>query len=351
VGHMNLRFLLPWNCIALLSGAKNFRDNPYIGSPLLNRWGLHLWRKKLAHALARRYRASFGKNLNEKHRNSYDNNGYIVEHDFLSAIQQKELARELRQHALPMLEMMQAPAVTRRAYLDEASCVGMPATLALLRHPLPRALLQYVAGYKGQPVIALQCIQSDAAKDGVQDPQTVWHTDTFHSTAKAWLFLHDVGSESGPFAYVPGSHALSPLRCEWEQASSETAARHPNALHAKGSWRASEEEILEMGYASPFTATVPSNTLVVADTGGFHRRTESQRHTVRIEIYYSLRRNPFFAGWLPSPLSLPYVRSSWAYWFTKICNAMHQHGLRVWTPATNIGLHASEQLLLKLEDD
>jgi hypothetical protein len=38
---------------------------------------------------------------------------------------------------------------------------------------------------------------------------------------------------------------------------------------------------------------VPGNTLVVADTYGFHNRAPSDRPTVRTEIHGHLRRNPF----------------------------------------------------------
>ena len=42
------------------------------------------------------------------------------------------------------------------------------------------------------------------AVDGLSDPQTDLHTDTFHPTVKAWLFLTDVAPETMPFVYVPG---------------------------------------------------------------------------------------------------------------------------------------------------
>ena len=51
--------------------------------------------------------------------------------------------------------------------------------------------------------------------------------------------------------------------------------------------------------------TVGANTLVVADTHGFHARSPSPEDTTRIEIYGSLRRNPFLPVPLPSPASLP----------------------------------------------
>ena len=39
--------------------------------------------------------------------------------------------------------------------------------------------------------------------------------------------------------------------------------------------------------------SVPANTLIVADTSGFHRRTPSSRPTRRVEVYATLRRTPF----------------------------------------------------------
>ena len=47
----------PFWVLALLTGAKSFADNPILGSQRLNASGLHVWRLKLAHALARSRRA------------------------------------------------------------------------------------------------------------------------------------------------------------------------------------------------------------------------------------------------------------------------------------------------------
>ena len=45
---------------------------------------------------------------------------------------------------------------------------------------------------------------SAALVPGLPDPQTDLHTDTFHPTVKAWLFLTDVAADAMPFVYVPG---------------------------------------------------------------------------------------------------------------------------------------------------
>ncbi|MBS7807551.1 phytanoyl-CoA dioxygenase family protein [Variovorax sp. PCZ-1] len=344
---VNISFFFPWHWMALLTSAKNFRDNPVIGSPALNRRGLHLWRKRWAHSLAARRRRKLGVMLPLELKQSCDRDGMIKIADFLSPQQWQSLLQEVHDHTLPMLEMAQPPALTRRAYLDAVSCKNMPVTTALLTHPLLHHLMQYIAGYPGQAVIALQCIHSDAPTTDASDPQTMWHTDTFHSTAKAWLLLHDLAADQGPFAYIPGTHKLTLERQTWEQSQSVMASRHSVPMHAKGSWRASEQELSAMGYAQTFTAALPANTLIVADTGGFHRRTPCVRPTARVEIYLSLRRTPFFAGLFPSLLSLPWIKKTWARKYTQLSHSMHRHGFKVWTPAPDFGLLASEKQLIE----
>jgi hypothetical protein len=48
-----------------------------------------------------------------------------------------------------------------------------------------------------------------------------------------------------------------------------------------------------MGLPPPVALAVPANTLVVADTFGFHARGPSVRPTRRVEIWAYGRRNPF----------------------------------------------------------
>ncbi len=48
-----------------------------------------------------------------------------------------------------------------------------------------------------------------------------------------------------------------------------------------------------MGLPAPVAVTVPANTLVLADTVGFHRRGEAQNTTPRRAIYIFMRTNPF----------------------------------------------------------
>jgi hypothetical protein len=128
---------------------------------------------------------------------------------------------------------------------------------------------------------------------GPADPQTVLHADTFHPTVKAWLFLTDVAEEAGPFTYVPGSHRLSPERLDWERRMSLAARHSPNAEIRQGSFRIDQADLPSLGLPQPRSFAVPGNTLVVADTFGFHARGPSNRPSLRVEIWAYGRRSPF----------------------------------------------------------
>lgn len=48
-----------------------------------------------------------------------------------------------------------------------------------------------------------------------------------------------------------------------------------------------------MGFPEPVRMAVPANTLVIADTHGFHGRTPSAKPTTRVELHGHFRSNPF----------------------------------------------------------
>jgi hypothetical protein len=53
------------------------------------------------------------------------------------------------------------------------------------------------------------------------------------------------------------------------------------------------DELAAIGLPPARAFAVPANTLVVADTYGFHARGPSARPTMRVEVWASGRRNPF----------------------------------------------------------
>jgi hypothetical protein len=288
----------------LLTGAKSFMDNPLIGSPTLNAWGLHARRVKLAHDLAEARRRRLARLVSDADRAAFDRDGFVLRRDFLPAEHFARLLAELRNHRGAVREQIQGNAATRRMALDPATLARLPALAALLRRPDWRGLLRYAGSYNAEPLFYVQTILSHA-RLGPDDPQCDLHADTFHPAVKAWLFLTDVPADEGPFTYVAGSHRLTPARLEWEHRRSLGMATEPNRLSRRGSLRVRPDELPGLGLPPPTAFVVPANTLVVADMFGFHARGPSARPTRRVEIWASDRRNPFLPWTGPDPWAIP----------------------------------------------
>ena len=104
-----------------------------------------------------------------------------------------------------------------------------------------------------------------------------------------------------PFVYVPGSHRLTPQRLDWERRMAIAASGGPPQNPHKLVRAIAPETLAALGLPPPRAIAVPANTLVVADTFGFHARGPSARPTTRVEIWAMGRRNPFlpWAGFDP----------------------------------------------------
>ena len=122
----------------------------------------------------------------------------------------------------------------------------------------------------------------EADKDENQD----MHVDTFHSTTKGWLYLDDVELKDGPLTYLKGSNVIDKWRLKFEY-------RNSLKFDSAGSWRISQDES-ETIFGPEQKFTVPENTLVIADTMGFHRRGDAEKGVSRDTIHFSARKSPFF---------------------------------------------------------
>lgn len=278
--------------VQLASGAKSFRANPLLRNAWLNQRGLHMARVRLARTMAERRRQRLAASVGAGEIADYTRDGYVVRRNFLPPELFAEIRRDLDAHPLPSWERREGATVTRRASLDRPDIGGRPALAAFLDDSRLFDLMRYVAGCGGEPLVHVQTViaEPDPSRP---DPQNTLHMDTFHSTAKAWLYLQDVRPEDGPLLYVPGSHLMTPERFAWERDLSMRASQDADPEIAAGSFRIDRETVLRLGYREPVAMTVPANTLVVADTHGFHARCASTRPTHRSELYATLRRNPF----------------------------------------------------------
>lgn len=297
--------LWPWWTFQLATGAKSFVDNPLIGSRRLNEAGLHVARLKLAHRMAWSRRRRLAHLIDPADRAAFDRDGFVMKPGFLPPESFARLRDQVDRYRGPAREMVQGDTVTRRLALGPHALDAIPEARILLDNAEWRGLTRYIGTYDSAPLCSIQTILA-GRYPGSEDPQLSLHADTFHPTVKAWLFLHDVALEDGPLTYVPGSHQLTPERLRWERDVS-LRAYAAERLTARGSFRIDESQLSELRLPPPHSFAVPANTLVVADTCGFHARGRASHASTRVEIWAYGRRNPFvpWAGF--DPMSMQWI--------------------------------------------
>ena len=283
---------LPLHCLQLFTGCKSFRDNPILGSWILNLAGLHVARVFVAAAVTRFRFLCLSCFASREQRTSYLRDGFLKIENFLPPEEFEKLKNEVKGVDGDVRQCVQGDTLTQRILLDDSTLDRLPACSSLLADQTFSRLMRFAAARNTSPVYYLQCIRSNAI-EGAPDPQRNLHSDTFHSTMKAWLFLDNVTDENGPFTYVPGSHRLSFKRLKWEYQQSLSGSRLKDSYGARGSLRIDESELPELGLPQPLAFRVPSNTLIVGDTHGFHRRGVATQVSSRMEIWAFSRTNPF----------------------------------------------------------
>jgi Phytanoyl-CoA dioxygenase (PhyH) len=292
LAHVRRAAMTPLWIAQLATGVKSFERNGVIGSRRLNKWGLHTARVTIAHRLASRRRQRLTGLVSRQDKEAFERDGFVVRPNLLPAEQFAALVAEIRAYRGPLREISEGDTIMRKIALDGKTLAEIPGLRAVLQAPGWRGLIRYAGSRDAEPVVWVQSILRHACA-GPDDPQTALHADTFHPTVKAWLFLTDVAEDTGPFTYVPGSHRLTTERLAWESRMSLAASRSSNAEVRQGSFRIDPAELRSLGLPQPRAFAVSANTLVVADTFGFHARGPSVRPSLRVEIWAYGRRSPF----------------------------------------------------------
>ena len=139
------------------------------------------------------------------------------------------------------------------------------------------------------------------------DPQYRFHTDTFHPVCKMWIYLDDIGPDDGPLTLVAGSHLATEKRLKWDYETSLMTrgsalwSRRVQINSKPGAFRVlegstEEEELQELkriGYNDIVRLTGAANTLVIANTHGFHKRGEASPGTIRQQLTVQYRSKAF----------------------------------------------------------
>ena len=284
--------LSPLHLLGVLTRAKSFEANPILGSRWLNTHGLHAARVRLAHRVATRRRAYLESLISAPDREAFARDGFVLRSNFLPAETFAALLAEIKTYRGSAQQIAQGSTINRKLAVGPAAVAAIPSLRALLTSPDWRGLIRYIGSRDADPAVFIQTIIRRPG-EGAEDPQTFLHADTFHPTVKAWFFLTDVAEDGGPFVYVPGSHRLTPERLAWERKMSIDARRSANRETREGSFRLAAAELPALGLPPPRVFAVPANTLVVADTFGFHARGPSLRPSMRVEIWALGARSPF----------------------------------------------------------
>lgn len=307
----------PLDLLALASSAKSFRDNPIIGSPWLNRRGLHVARRVIADRLGAFRRRQLKGLISEADRRDFERDGFLVKPGFLDEATFRALHDEIVNLKADAREAVIGDLLTRLIPLDSITLRELPTARKVLADKRYLGILDYIGSFRRRPHLYIQTVFSRVC-EAPPDVQSFYHSDTFHPTVKAWLFLDDVAADGVPFTYVPGSHRLNRRRLAWERKTSIGAWNAGDRLTAEGSFRFSERDIAHLGYGEPRPLPVAANTLVVADTSGIHRRGVSAGQARRVSIWAYARANPFLP-WVGGDLvALPLVgghalRVYWAF--------------------------------------
>ena len=307
--------LMPFWLGQLLTAEKSFERNAIIGSRWLNQHGLHTARVKAAHRLAAARRRRLAHLVSDADRATLDRDGFIVKRDFLPPALFSDLVSQVRRLHAAARQIVEGDTITRRIALEPRVLAQVPAARQLLAMPDYRNLIRYSGASAAAPMLYIETILTRAV-EGSSDPQTLLHADTFHPTVKAWLYLNDEASESLPFLYVPGSHRATPERLEWERRMSLAAPHSPNAENRQGSFRIDPQDLAQLGLPAPSVIPKLPNTLIVADTFGFHARGVSEHSMSRVEIWAFGRRNPFlpWVGLDPWSIDALGLRKPVLYW-------------------------------------
>jgi Phytanoyl-CoA dioxygenase (PhyH) len=277
---------LPW--------LRTFTSDKIVKSKWLNGWGLQVMRMKLAQKKYERKHVTIPPQY-ENDIKYFQENGILQLNDFLPLDEFNKLKEEVL--AIKSSEPWQE---TGKEFGPNMLYMFDLYTLSPQKYPL---LYKFFSNQKLNDIFSIvEKRKIDIANkeiiagfqylvqgpdNGKHDPETDLHADTFFNTHKAWLYLDDVALANGPFTFVPKSHNI------YLEGRLEKEKNYSLDITSKGSRRVEKKELDELGLEEKIY-TCKANTLVIANTLGYHRRLRGLDGHDRLTIALSARSNPFF---------------------------------------------------------
>lgn len=261
-----------------------------IDDPLLNRLGLQVWRTIAAHVAARMRRRGSG-SVSAEHARSLRLDGCVEIPDFLPPedfeVVRAAAERALADERVPRDQLAQGANTLDVVWRTDLGPEDRTALDRFFTDPAVLALGARAERIRLEPGAGRCVIQRLIQHEGEPDLEASVHSDTFHPTHKMWLYLTDVHESDGPLVYYPGSHRLS-----W---TSLRAIYRESVTTNDGSRRIPAGEIASRSL-EPRVFTSQANTLVLADTFGYHGRIQGRPPGHRVALQIELRPDPFRRG-------------------------------------------------------
>lgn len=136
-------------------------------------------------------------------------------------------------------------------------------------------------------------VQRLVNQPGNGDIQKVCHSDVFYPCVKYWYFPDAVEEDQGPFLFAKNSVELTYERLDFHYRESvavvnDTWDQRRNKGHGEGSFRAIDNDLHDMDLKlEPITCK--PNTLVIANTSGFHCRGDAKQKHIRSALHGAIR--------------------------------------------------------------
>lgn len=265
-------------------------DQKLVSSPMLNRLGLQVMRSTLAHGLysLRAYPTPPEVQADVR---TLQRDGILILPDFLPQEQFDRLHTEFFETAAQHLDrfmVLDNINLYQVGYAHELGPELIPNTFAFMSNARLRGIFE---GAEKRPwdvffqLAGLEIVTYGAS--GKPDPQITMHSDSFYHTHKAWLYMEDVTVENGPLAVIKGTNRLTLDQIPYIYA-------HSNRTGEDASRRILPQE-LERPQMQETLVTCKKNTLVIANTHAYHRRTQGVDGAKRYAVHIMARAKPFTA--------------------------------------------------------